>query len=60
MVKKFILYMLRWQISTPIIGYCYHLWTDSLGIIWTAILANIVGGIVFFLPDMFIFKGDKS
>lgn len=52
--------MLRWQISTPIIGLCYALWTDCLGIVWTAILANIVGGLVFFVPDLYIFNGRKN
>ena len=56
MLKKFILYMLRWQISTPVIGLCYALMQDSLGLIWTAILANVIGGLVFFYPDLYIFK----
>lgn len=56
MLKKFILYMLRWQISTPVIGLCYALMQDKFGLLWTAILANVIGGLVFFYPDLYIFK----
>lgn len=48
--------MLRWQLSTPIIGLCYIFMQDSIGATWTAVVANIIGSLIFFLPDMYIFK----
>ena len=29
---------------------------DKFGLLWTAILANVIGGLVFFYPDLHIFK----
>ncbi len=51
-MKRFFLYLFRWQLSTPI------LWVvvKRLGAgLWSTVLANLVGGMIFFWVDRFIF-----
>jgi len=51
-LRKFILYLLRWQLSTPILW----LVVKNLGVgIWSTVLANLIGGAIFFWVDRFIF-----
>ncbi len=50
--RRFILYLLRWQLSTPILW----LVVKNLGVgIWSTVLANLIGGAIFFWVDRFIF-----
>lgn len=60
-MKKFILYLVRWQLSTPILapviawfsGSPYWFGTSET---WTAsAIANLIGGSIFFWVDRFIF-----
>jgi len=52
MIKRFILYLLRWQLSAPILW----LVVSNLGTgIVATILANFIGGSIFFWVDRFIF-----
>jgi hypothetical protein len=51
-LRKFILYLLRWQLSTPILWLVVR----QLGTGITAtIIANLIGGVIFFWVDRFIF-----
>lgn len=51
-MKRFILYLIRWQLSTPILW----LVVKNLGVgIWSTIIANFIGGMIFFWVDRFIF-----
>jgi len=51
-VRRFILYLLRWQLSTPILW----LVVKNLGVgLWSTVLANLIGGAIFFWVDRFIF-----
>jgi hypothetical protein len=51
-MKKLILYMLRWQMSTPILaGAVYFL---PGGTLVRAALANVIGSLVFFRVDKWI------
>ena len=51
-MRKFILYLIRWQLSTPILW----LVVKELGVgVWSTILANLIGGCIFFCVDRFIF-----
>ena len=51
-MKKFILYLLRWQCSTPLL----YLVVKQLGTSLTStIIANLIGGMIFFWVDKFIF-----
>ncbi|MBN1698984.1 MAG: hypothetical protein JW881_15810 [Spirochaetales bacterium] len=54
--KRYFLYLLRWQLSTPILAACVYLLTKSLGPTITTIIANIIGGLLFFWVDSFIFR----
>ena len=61
MLRRYLLYLVRWQCSTPIlapvIAYCKHSsslfgtradWVGSM-------VANLLGGLIFFWVDRFIF-----
>ena len=55
MIKKYLLYLLRWQLSTPILALIlYLLHTNEL---IETIIANLIGGLIFFWIDKLIFKG---
>lgn len=55
-IKKFFLYLLRWQLSTPVLAGALILLNDYPVAIAT-IGANLIGGIIFFWFDRWIFKG---
>lgn len=51
-MKRFILYLIRWQLSTPILWLVVR----NLGAgLWQTIVANLIGGGIFFWVDRFIF-----
>ncbi len=51
-MKRFILYLIRWQLSTPILWLVVR----QLGAgLWQTIVANFIGGTIFFWVDKFIF-----
>lgn len=52
--KKFILYLIRWQLSSPILYLCLQFL--NLGTLWNTIIANLIGGIIFFWVDKYIFN----
>ena len=54
MVKKYLLYLLRWQLSTPILALCL-VCLSGLGELWATIIANLIGGLIFFWVDNLIF-----
>lgn len=57
MVKKFIIYIFRWQLSTPILWLVVH----RLGVgIASTVIANLIGASIFFWVDRFIFKAKHS
>ena len=55
-MKRFILYAIRWQLSTPILaivcGFMNHTKTEWV----SAAVANAIGSAIFFLVDRWIFK----
>ena len=54
-MKRFILYLIRWQLSTPILALCLSvLRFDTLT---NTIIANLIGGVIFYFVDKKIFKG---
>lgn len=57
---KFILYLIRWQLSTPILAIAMFAFS-AFGTWWATALANFIGGCVFFFVDRLIFehKGAK-
>ena len=52
---KFLLYEARWQASTPILAVCLVL-LSNLGSFWATVVANLIGGAIFFWVDKLIFK----
>ncbi|MCE5279843.1 MAG: hypothetical protein ABFD92_03485 [Planctomycetaceae bacterium] len=56
-MKNFGLYLLRWQLSTPLLaGFVYFL-TQRLGATLTMFVANLFGAALFFWIDRWIFVG---
>lgn len=54
-MKKFLLYLARWEMSTITLAPCIALFS-GLGTIPATIIANAVGAVVFFWVDRLIFK----
>lgn len=52
-LMKFVLYLFRWQLSTPIL-YLVLVWLGSG--VWQTIIANLIGGCLFFFVDKKIFN----
>ncbi|MDD5005316.1 MAG: hypothetical protein PHS93_02280 [Candidatus Omnitrophica bacterium] len=51
-MRRFVLYLVRWQLSTPILWLA----VKQLGVgIWSTVIANLIGGAIFFWVDKFIF-----
>lgn len=52
MIKQYAAYLFRWQMSTPILwGVVSKLGTG----VWATVIANFIGGLMFFWVDRFIF-----
>ena len=52
---RFLLYLIRWQLSTPILAITMILLVNFNT--WVAtILANLIGGCIFFFIDRLIFE----
>jgi hypothetical protein len=56
MFRKYVLYLVRWQLSTPILAVCVWLMTQHLGATTTTVIANFIGGLIFFWVDRWIFR----
>ncbi len=57
-MKKFVLYLVRWQLSSPILAVCM-VWMGEWNVAIATIVANLIGGCIFFWVDKWIF-GDKD
>ena len=55
MIKKYLLYLIRWQLSTPILALCMY-YLITLDVTTRTIVANLIGGLIFFWVDRYIFK----
>ena len=56
--KRYLAYLFRWQLSTPILAVCI-IWFADFGTTWGTIIANLIGGLIFFWVDRFIFNSPK-
>ena len=56
--KRYGLYLLRWQASTPILAGVIIV-LASTGQIIAAVVANLIGGLIFFWVDQFIFTSQS-
>ena len=55
MIKKYIFYLIRWQLSTPILAVVLIL-LAKMPTIAATVIANLIGGLIFFWVDRFIFR----
>ena len=58
MIWQYILYLIRWQASTPILFLCVNFLpfrNDKLGNAAKTVIANLIGAIIFFWVDRWIF-----
>ncbi len=51
-MKRFLAYLLRWQLSTPILWIVVRQLGSGL---WQTVIANLIGGTIFYWVDKFIF-----
>lgn len=57
-MKRYGLYLIRWQLSTPILaGVLYIL--STMDKVSATVIANLIGGLIFYWVDMFIFTSDR-
>lgn len=54
-MRRFILYLLRWQLSTPILWLAVRKLGAGLS---STVIANLIGGAIFFWIDRFIFTSE--
>ena len=55
LLKKYSLYLLRWQLSTPILAIVLKV-LSKMDTLTATIIANFIGGLIFFWVDKIIFK----
>lgn len=55
LLKKYLLYLTRWQLSAPILAACV-VWFATLGTSMATVLASLIGGLIFFWVDKSIFQ----
>jgi len=55
MLKRYSLYLLRWQLSTPILWLVISFLSLENYLVKT-VIANLIGGIIFFWLDGLIFR----
>ncbi len=53
-LKRYGLYLIRWQLSTPILAGVLYILATMDALIAT-VIANLIGGLIFFWVDRFIF-----
>ena len=53
---KLIMYLLRWQLSTPILSIVVYFTIDKWGNLVSTMLANLIGGLMFYKIDKLIFQ----
>lgn len=53
--KQYFVYLIRWQLSSPLLAVCL-MFLGGLGVVWATIIANLIGGLIFFWVDKKILK----
>jgi len=57
-LKRYGLYLIRWQLSTPILAVVLYV-LSSMDKITATGIANLIGGLIFYWVDMFIFTSER-
>jgi hypothetical protein len=56
-IKQYLLYLVRWQLSTPILAVVLIVMnTYGIGPTVATIIANLIGGLIFYWVDKYIFR----
>ncbi|MCL2721430.1 MAG: hypothetical protein FWD47_08845 [Treponema sp.] len=55
MIKKYLFYLARWQLSTPVLAIVLIL-LANMSTVAATVIANLIGGLIFFWVDRFIFR----
>jgi hypothetical protein len=58
--KQYLLYLFRWQLSTPILAIVLSFFNTQETQWIPSIVANLIGGLIFFWVDKWIFKDKKN
>ena len=58
-MKRLALYLIRWQLSTPILAIVTFYLVSEFGSIVSAVIANLIGGLIFYKVDKHIFNKRK-
>ena len=53
------MYLLRWQLSTPILALVVWLLEPKMGCIGSTVIANFIGGCMFYWVDKCIFLKNR-
>jgi hypothetical protein len=56
LIKQYLFYLLRWQLSTPILALVLMFFNVGSSPIVPTVVANLIGGLIFFWVDKWIFK----
>jgi hypothetical protein len=57
-MKRYGLYLIRWQLSTPILAGVLLI-LSRVDRITATVIANLIGGLIFYWIDMFIFTSNR-
>jgi hypothetical protein len=57
-LRRYGLYLLRWQASTPLLA-AVEIILFTTGPLIAAIIANLIGGLIFFWVDQYIFTSQR-
>lgn len=58
--QQYVVYLVRWQLSTPILWGCLLVFKQRVrcdNCLVATVVANLVGGLLFFWVDKLIFNG---
>lgn len=58
-MKRFLIYCLRWQLSTPILALSTWYFA-CLGWLWSAVISNLIGAVLIYKIDQKIFSNKIS
>ena len=56
--KRYFAYLIRWQLSTPILAFVI-IWMAGYSTLIATIVANLIGGLIFFWVDQYIFTSEE-
>ena len=59
MIKKYLLYLGRWQLSTPLLAIIL-IWLSDFNPTIATIISNLIGGLIFFWVDRWIFRAREK